>query len=180
MRYKLYMSNYSQELYDNLKDNYYFASIIKKRNTIYEKDNFIYNNIKHIITDDIYIYSYSSINVRITFTCSVYYNKINMNFIFYIYKKREYENTYIAYNFNSYMLNKTIYNVRLSDIVITLQRYIETFYFLLPIQYDLLNTSSIHNKCIKIINNEKNKIKRLTKKFNINNDCIEHILSFMI
>ena len=174
------MSNYSQEFYDNLKDNLYFSSIIKKKNSIYEKDKFIYKNIKHVITDNLYIYSYSSISVRITFTCSVYYNKINMNFILYIYKKREYDNLYIAHSFNSYMLNKTIYNVRLSDIKLTLKRYIETFYFLLPICNNLLKINPIYDKCNIIINREKNKIKRITKNFNLNDDCINHILSYMI
>ena len=72
MRYNLYMSNYSQNFYNNLKDNHYFASIIKKKNSIYEKDKFIYKNsviqynlgqflyytvFKIVYTDQLYIQS---------------------------------------------------------------------------------------------------------------------------
>ena len=109
--------------YASLKNDCYFLSKIKNGTTLQsngiKKDILLYKNIKKVYDNTLYLFQSTFSGVDILFTCTIYYNRITMSFILYIYKSRFYNNKYLLGMNNSRILYTTFYNIRLSEIILT-------------------------------------------------------------
>lgn len=177
------MSDYVND-YVSLKNNYYFLSKIKNGTTLQsngiKKDILLYKNIKKVYDNTLYLFQSTFSGVDILFTCTIYYNRITMTFILYIYKSRMYNNKYLLGMNNSRILYTTFYDIRLSEIVYILNKYLQSLPYLLNKNYENRFFNIIYVKCKKYTDKERKRVKRIISRFQLNDDCIDKILEFMI
>lgn len=168
----------------SLKNEYYFLSKIKNGTTLestdIKKNIHLYKNIKKVYDNTLYIFESTFSGVNILFTCTIYYNRITMTFILYIYKSRMYNNKYLLGMNNSRILYTTFYDIRLSEIVYILNKYLQSLPYLLNKNYENRYFNIIYVKCKKYTDKERKRVKRIISRFQLNDDCIDKILEFMI
>ena len=184
----IYMTNYSEEFYKYLKHNYFFLSKIKNINTTRDKDLYIYNSIKRIYNDYVYVYNCPFTRLRLKYKFMIYYNKINMDFIIYITNHRYYTNSrYLIEKYDDSDIISDIdtkyHNIRLFDVRKECYRYFDSIKDK-PIEFNKeiidMSISLMETTCKKYIERDTKIIKRILDRFLLNDDCFDIIFSFML
>lgn len=165
----------------NLKENYCIISKINKHKCS-NKD--ILKNLIKVIFKIIYIHNCPFTRLRLQYKILIFFNKIDVNFMIYIYCNRYYNDSkYLSENYNlDNNLDQKYHNIRYCDIKLTLENYFDNIKK--PYKY---NRKIINDEIDLIVNQSQHHIDNFEKfvikifeKYNINMDCIDIIISFIV